>query len=153
MPRERLGQRGAGAKSCEAKVTSDGSTCMGPRYLDPYTPDELGTGSEADRTGGQIEERAVDPDVGRPDLVDELCALTHGTDGLDFVGLMAIPPVDEDPAGHFALLAEMAARNGLEGLSMGMSDDFETAIAHGATHVRIGSALFGTRQPGPVPGR
>lgn len=60
-------------------------------------------------------------------------------------GLMCIPPVDEDPATHFAMLADMAARNGLAGLSMGMSDDFEVAIAHGATHLRVGSAIFGAR--------
>ncbi|NRB20077.1 MAG: YggS family pyridoxal phosphate-dependent enzyme [Rhodobacteraceae bacterium] len=60
-------------------------------------------------------------------------------------GLMCIPPVGEEASRHFALLAEIAARNGLEGLSMGMSSDFETAIAQGATHVRIGSAIFGTR--------
>jgi pyridoxal phosphate enzyme (YggS family) len=63
-------------------------------------------------------------------------------------GLMCIPPVDEEPALHFALLAKIAARNGLEGLSMGMSADFESAIALGATHVRIGSAIFGDRVPG-----
>ncbi len=62
-------------------------------------------------------------------------------------GLMCIPPVDEEPALHFALLAKIAARNGLAGLSMGMSADFETAIALGATHVRIGSAIFGERTP------
>ncbi len=60
-------------------------------------------------------------------------------------GLMCIPPVDEEPSLHFALLAKIAARNGLKGLSMGMSSDFETAIAFGATHVRIGSAIFGDR--------
>ena len=60
-------------------------------------------------------------------------------------GLMCIPPVDEEPALHFALLAKIAARNGLDGLSMGMSSDFETAIALGATHVRVGSAIFGER--------
>lgn len=60
-------------------------------------------------------------------------------------GLMCIPPVDEEPALHFALLAKIAERNGLEGLSMGMSGDFETAIALGATHVRVGSAIFGDR--------
>ncbi|NOE28065.1 YggS family pyridoxal phosphate-dependent enzyme [Ruegeria sp. HKCCD6157] len=60
-------------------------------------------------------------------------------------GLMCIPPVDEEPTLHFALLAKIAARNGLEGLSMGMSGDFEQAIALGATHVRIGSAIFGER--------
>lgn len=60
-------------------------------------------------------------------------------------GLMCIPPVGEEPALHFALLAKIAARNGLSGLSMGMSEDFESAIALGATHVRVGSALFGAR--------
>lgn len=60
-------------------------------------------------------------------------------------GLMCIPPVDEEPTLHFALLAKIAARNGLEGLSMGMSGDFERAIAQGATHVRVGSAIFGER--------
>lgn len=63
-------------------------------------------------------------------------------------GLMCIPPEDEEPSLHFALLARIAARNGLTGLSMGMSGDFETAIALGATHVRVGSAIFGARTPG-----
>lgn len=64
---------------------------------------------------------------------------------LPITGLMCIPPVDEEPALHFALLAKLAAESGLGGLSMGMSDDFETAIAFGATHVRVGSAIFGAR--------
>lgn len=63
-------------------------------------------------------------------------------------GLMCIPPVEDDPSPHFALLAKMAARNGLDGLSMGMSGDFDRAIAHGATHVRVGSAIFGARDYG-----
>ncbi|WP_375281095.1 YggS family pyridoxal phosphate-dependent enzyme [Pseudooctadecabacter sp.] len=63
-------------------------------------------------------------------------------------GLMCIPPVDEEPSLHFALLSKIAARNGLTGLSMGMSSDFEKAIALGATHVRVGSAIFGDRTPG-----
>lgn len=62
-------------------------------------------------------------------------------------GLMCIPPVEEEPSLHFALLAKIAERNGLKGLSMGMSGDFESAIAQGATHVRVGSAIFGTRDP------
>jgi uncharacterized pyridoxal phosphate-containing UPF0001 family protein len=61
---------------------------------------------------------------------------------------MCIPPEDEEPALHFALLAKIAARNGLSGLSMGMSGDFETAIRLGATVVRIGSAIFGAREQG-----
>ena len=64
---------------------------------------------------------------------------------LPVTGLMCIPPVDEKPALHFALLAKLAARNGLAKLSMGMSGDFETAIELGATHVRVGSAIFGAR--------
>jgi uncharacterized pyridoxal phosphate-containing UPF0001 family protein len=61
------------------------------------------------------------------------------------VGLMCIPPEDQDSTPHFAMLARMAADHGLTGLSMGMSGDFEAAIAHGATHVRVGSAIFGAR--------
>jgi pyridoxal phosphate enzyme (YggS family) len=68
--------------------------------------------------------------------------------GLSIAGLMCIPPEDEEPALHFALLAKIAARNGLSGLSMGMSGDFETAIRLGATVVRIGSAIFGAREQG-----
>ena len=64
---------------------------------------------------------------------------------LEIAGLMCIPPVDEEPALHFGLLAKLARENGLTELSMGMSDDFETAIALGATHVRVGSAIFGAR--------
>lgn len=64
---------------------------------------------------------------------------------LPLSGLMCIPPEDQDPAPHFAMLADMAARNGVQGLSMGMSGDFEAAIAAGATHVRVGSAIFGAR--------
>ena len=66
---------------------------------------------------------------------------------LPVAGLMCIPPVNEDPSRHFKLLGDIAARNGLNGLSMGMSGDFETAVAHGATHVRVGSAIFGDRVP------
>ena len=67
---------------------------------------------------------------------------------LPVVGLMCIPPVDEAPSLHFALLRKIAERNGLNGLSMGMSSDFEQAIAFGATHVRVGSAIFGERDYG-----
>jgi PLP dependent protein len=67
--------------------------------------------------------------------------------GVNLAGLMCIPPADTDPAPHFALLADMAARHGLAELSMGMSGDFETAVAHGATLVRVGTAIFGHRPP------
>ena len=64
---------------------------------------------------------------------------------LALLGLMCIPPEDQDPTPHFAQLSRMAADHGLPGLSMGMSSDFETAVAHGATHIRVGSAIFGAR--------
>ncbi len=67
--------------------------------------------------------------------------------GLQVAGLMCIPPLDEAPALHFALLREIARRNGLAGLSMGMSGDYETAVRFGATLVRVGTGIFGTRQP------
>ena len=68
--------------------------------------------------------------------------------GLPLAGLMCIPPVEEEAALHFGLLRNIAERNGLSGLSMGMSGDFETAIALGATHIRVGSAVFGARDYG-----
>ena len=83
-----------------------------------------------------------------PGEVDGFVATCRDLD-LPVAGLMCIPPVDEEPALHFALLARFAERNGLTGLSMGMSADFETAIALGATHVRVGSAIFGAR-PAPA---
>jgi pyridoxal phosphate enzyme (YggS family) len=79
--------------------------------------------------------------------VADLPALLDGARqaGLPVVGLMALPPADVEPAPYFALLAQLARRHGLAGLSMGMSGDFETAIMIGATHVRVGTALFGER--------
>ncbi len=68
--------------------------------------------------------------------------------GLPIIGLMCIPPAEEEASLHFALLKKIAVRNGLEGLSMGMSGDFEKAVAFGATHVRVGSAIFGARDYG-----
>ncbi len=82
-----------------------------------------------------------------PDLLDGFVAECRALD-LPLVGLMCLPPADEPASLHFALLAKLARRNGLSGLSMGMSSDFEEAIAQGATHVRVGSAIFGER---PVP--
>lgn len=79
-----------------------------------------------------------------PGDLDPFIASARAMD-LTISGLMCIPPDGEDPAPHFAMLAAMAAQNGLAGLSMGMSSDFEVAIAHGATHVRVGSAIFGAR--------
>ncbi|MDR3498377.1 MAG: YggS family pyridoxal phosphate-dependent enzyme [Parvibaculum sp.] len=80
-----------------------------------------------------------------PREADAFIARAREVHGLSIEGLMCIPPVDEEPALHFALLEKIARRNGIAKLSMGMSADFETAIGFGATHVRVGSALFGTR--------
>ena len=79
-----------------------------------------------------------------PQDADDFVAECRALD-LPIKGLMCIPPVDEEASLHFALLAKIAAGNGLEGLSMGMSGDFEKAISFGATHVRVGSAIFGQR--------
>ena len=81
-----------------------------------------------------------------PEAADAFIADCRGRLGLPVVGLMCIPPEDEEPALHFALLREIAKRNGLDQLSMGMSADFETAIRFGATYVRVGTAIFGARR-------
>ena len=83
-----------------------------------------------------------------PESLDALVALCRDELTLPMIGLMCIPPAAEDPAPHFTLLRELAARHGLGCLSMGMSADYRTAIALGATHVRVGTAIFGTR-PAP----
>ena len=81
-----------------------------------------------------------------PGEADAFIAACRGSYGLEPEGLMCIPPADEPAGPHFALLAKIAARNGLAKLSMGMSGDFETAIRFGATSVRVGSAVFGVRR-------
>ncbi|MFD1880436.1 YggS family pyridoxal phosphate-dependent enzyme [Paracoccus pacificus] len=93
---------------------------------------QINTGSEAQKAGVL------------PAEADAFIADCRAMD-LPLAGLMCIPPESEDPAPHFDLLRQIAQRNGLSGLSMGMSADFETAIAHGATHIRVGSAIFGQR--------
>jgi pyridoxal phosphate enzyme (YggS family) len=81
-----------------------------------------------------------------PDAADQFIRDCQGRLQLPIEGLMCVPPEHEEPALHFALLREIARRNGLEKLSMGMSADFETAIRFGATHVRVGTAIFGARR-------
>jgi hypothetical protein len=94
---------------------------------------QVNTGSEPQKAGIEPDEAAA------------FIALCRTELGLKIAGLMCIPPVDENPGPHFALLAKIARENGIYTLSMGMSDDFETAIAFGATEVRVGSAIFGAR--------
>lgn len=93
-------------------------------------------------TGAEPQKAGILPDDLDPFLRD--CAALS----LPVQGLMCIPPEGLDPTPHFAALAAMAARNGLSGLSMGMSSDFEAAVAQGATHIRVGSAIFGARDYG-----
>ena len=95
---------------------------------------QVNTGEEAQKSG-------VLP--GDADALIEVCREKYA---LPLVGLMCLPPQDEEPAPHFALLRKIAERHDLEKLSMGMTADFETAIAFGATHIRVGSAIFGARQ-------
>ncbi|MBX9634579.1 MAG: alanine racemase, partial [Magnetospirillum sp.] len=80
-----------------------------------------------------------------PDAVDQMVRIARDEYHLQVTGLMCIPPAEGDPAPYFRLLAQMAARHGLGIISMGMSGDYPAAIAEGATHVRVGSAIFGTR--------
>ncbi len=94
---------------------------------------EINTGAEAQKSGVL------------PQDADGFLAACRDRYGLAISGLMCIPPHDEAPAPHFALTAQIARRNGLALLSMGMSADFEIAIAFGATHVRVGTAIFGAR--------
>jgi PLP dependent protein len=100
-----------------------------PRLLIP-----VNTGEEPQKAG-----------IG-PRETDALVELCRSELGLQIEGLMCVPPIEEEAALHFALLRKIAERNGLKALSMGMSSDFETAIAFGATHVRVGSAIFGSRE-------
>jgi pyridoxal phosphate enzyme (YggS family) len=99
---------------------------------------EVNTGEEAQKSGVL------------PEAADAFIADCRDRLELPIVGLMCVPPLGEEPALHFALLREIARRNGLAGLSMGMSADYETAIRFGATHVRVGTAIFGARQPYPA---
>ena len=94
---------------------------------------EINTGAEPQKSGV------------KPEEADGFLAACRERYGLSIAGLMCIPPFDEAPAPHFALTAQIARRNGLALLSMGMSADFPTAIAFGATHVRVGTAIFGAR--------
>nr|WP_314528057.1 YggS family pyridoxal phosphate-dependent enzyme [uncultured Brevundimonas sp.] len=91
-------------------------------------------------TGGEPQKAGVSPDA-----ADALIAAARETYGLTVEGLMCIPPADQDAEPHFLLLRALAERNGLSVLSMGMSGDYEAAIRCGATHVRVGTALFGER--------
>ena len=106
---------------------------IGKQGRHPLLFAEINTGSEAQKAGV------------RPQDADGFLAMCRERYGLTISGLMCIPPAAEEPAPHFALTAKIAKRNGIQLLSMGMSADFPAAIALGATHVRVGTAIFGDR--------
>jgi uncharacterized pyridoxal phosphate-containing UPF0001 family protein len=106
---------------------------IGKQKRQPTLFVEINTGAEAQKSGVL------------PQNADAFLAACRYQYALKISGLMCIPPLDEAPGPHFALTAKIARRNGLDLLSMGMSADFTTAIALGATHVRVGTAIFGTR--------
>lgn len=115
------------ARELQKEIQKAGGTRR-PRFLV-----QVNTGAEPQK-GGVLPEEA--------DAFIRACKIDYG---LDVEGVMCIPPADEPPAPHFALLTTIARRNGLKTVSMGMSADYPTAIAMGATHVRVGSAIFGAR--------
>lgn len=107
---------------------------------------EIARSGKAPRLYVQVNTGAEDQKAGiLPQEADAFIAACREQHGLKIEGLMCIPPVDEPPSAHFALLAKIAKRNGLDKLSMGMSADYEEAIQLGATSVRVGSAIFGER--------
>ncbi|WP_281018707.1 MULTISPECIES: YggS family pyridoxal phosphate-dependent enzyme [unclassified Minwuia] len=117
------------------KVAAAAARAMAELGRRPACFIQVNTGEEPQKSG------VVPADA---DAFIERCRAVHD---LPLAGLMCIPPADQEPAPHFALLAKIAERNGLRGLSMGMSADYEVAIQFGATLVRVGTAIFGHRAP------
>jgi len=117
------------------KVAAAAARAMAELGRRPACFIQVNTGEEPQKSG------VVPADA---DAFIERCRQVHD---LPLAGLMCIPPADQEPAPHFALLAKIAERNGLQGLSMGMSADYEVAIQFGATLVRVGTAIFGHRAP------
>lgn len=115
-----------------ARALADAAMAAGAR---PRVLIQVNTGEEPQKAG------VIPADA------DAFIAAVRANYDFDLQGLMCIPPLGEEPAMHFALLKRIADRNGLDVLSMGMSGDYETAVRFGATHVRVGSALFGARPP------
>ena len=154
---ERWGQRRAGLelrligplqtnKAREAVAFFDVIETVDREKLARVLAEEIQRAGRAPRLYVQVNTGEESQKAGiTPGEADAFVAECRGTYGLNVEGLMCIPPVDADPAPHFAQLRAIAERNGVTKLSMGMSDDFEIAIAEGATSVRVGSALFGAR--------
>jgi pyridoxal phosphate enzyme (YggS family) len=154
---ERWGQRREGLelrligplqtnKAREAVAFFDVIETLDREKLARVLAEEIQRAGKAPRLYVQVNIGEEDQKAGiAPAEADAFIAACRGTYGLSVEGLMCIPPFDQDPAPHFAALRAIAERNGVEKLSMGMSDDFEIAIAEGATSVRVGSAIFGGR--------
>ena len=121
--------------SCEdlSNVTTRPVTEISRQGRRPLLFAEVNIGAESQKAGVA------------PQEIDAFLAACRARHGLEISGLMCIPPEGEAPAPYFALTAKIAQRNGLKLLSMGMSADFQTAIAFGATHIRVGTAIFGAR--------
>lgn len=117
------------------KVAAAAARAMAEQGRRPACFIQVNTGEEPQKSGIAPQEA---------DAFIERCRSVHD---LPLAGLMCIPPADQEPSPHFALLAKIAERNGLKGLSMGMSADYEVAIRFGATLVRVGTAIFGNRTP------
>ncbi len=117
------------------KVAAAAARAMAEHGRRPACFIQVNTGEEPQKSGIAPQDA---------DAFIERCRSVHD---LPLAGLMCIPPADQEPAPHFALLAKIAERNGLKGLSMGMSADYEVAIRFGATLVRVGTAIFGNRTP------
>ncbi|WP_374575174.1 YggS family pyridoxal phosphate-dependent enzyme [Phenylobacterium sp.] len=133
-------------KTREAVAFFDVIETLDRERLAKALAEEIGKAGRAPRLYVQVNTGEEPQKAGvAPGEADAFIALCRETYGLPIEGLMCIPPHEEPPGPHFALLAKVAARNGVGKLSMGMSDDFETAVRFGATSVRVGSALFGAR--------
>ena len=133
-------------KTREAVAFFDVIETLDRERLAKALAEEIGKAGRAPRLYVQVNTGEEPQKAGvAPGEADAFIALCRETYGLPIEGLMCIPPHEEPPGPHFALLAKIAARNGVGRLSMGMSDDFETAVRFGATSVRVGSALFGAR--------
>ena len=134
-------------KTCEAIETFDVIQSVDREKIAKALAEEIARSGKHPRLFVQVNTGAEPQKAGiLPQDADAFLAFCRESCGLTIEGLMCVPPVDEQASPHFALLADIAARNGLQHLSMGMSSDYELAIQLGATYVRVGSAIMGARE-------
>jgi pyridoxal phosphate enzyme (YggS family) len=133
-------------KAREAVALFDAIHSLDREKLAAALAKEIARQGRAPRLFVQVNSGAEEQKAGvLPDAAADFVRRCRDVHGLAIEGLMCIPPLEDEPARHFALLKALADELGLRALSMGMSGDFEAAVEHGATHVRVGSAIFGTR--------